>query len=183
MSDLSAYRKQKDAFFKHHFQSPLSAEQKKNFTGLNYFPENDALRFVLPLERYAQPEHVQMQTSKGDVRVYLKVGQIRFAVNGQAVALQVYESEDNPGEYFLPFVDATAPQETYGAGRYLEPEVVGADKLLVDFNLAYNPWCVYAPLKWSCPIPPSENRLTVRIEAGEKNLQFDAPSTAAVKSL
>lgn len=168
MSEIDEYRKTKDEFFKNHFQSPLSEEQKKNFAGLNYFPENDALRYVLPLERYAQPQAIQMQTSKGDVRDYLKVGQIRFAVSGQEVTLQVYELEDNPGEYFIPFVDATAPQETYGAGRYLEPEVVGADKLLVDFNAAYNPWCVYGD-KWSCPFPPAENRLAVRIEAGEKN--------------
>ncbi|MBI4674675.1 MAG: DUF1684 domain-containing protein [Chloroflexi bacterium] len=170
MSELTEYRKTKDNFFKRHPQSPLSAEQKENFTGLNYFPENDALDFTLALERYTQPEHVPMQTSKGDVRDYLKVGQIRFPVHGQAVTLQVYEAEDNPGEYFLPFVDATAPEETYGAGRYLEPERVGANSLRVDFNLAYNPWCVYGD-QWSCPIPPAENRLQVRIEAGEKNFQ------------
>src|SRR5690349_19712245 len=141
MSELTEYRQMKDDFFKEHFQSPLSDEQKKNFKGLNYFPENEALRFELNLERYDEPEQVTMQTSKGDVRDYLKVGKIRFPVNGQGVTLQVYEDEDNPGEYFLPFVDATAPQETYGAGRYLEPERVGPDKLLVDFNVAYNPWC------------------------------------------
>jgi uncharacterized protein (DUF1684 family) len=103
------------------------------------------------------------------VRDYVNVGQIRFRVKGEEAVLQVYESEDNPGEYFVPFVDATAPQETYGAGRYLEPEQIGPDKLLVDFNLAYNPYCVYDYSKWSCPIPPAENRLRVRIEAGEKN--------------
>jgi uncharacterized protein (DUF1684 family) len=173
MSELSEYRKLKDDFFKNHFQSPLSAEQKKKFTGLNYFPENDALRFVLELERYAQPEPIQMQTSKGDLRDYFKVGQIRFSVRGQEVTLQVYESEDNPGEYFLPFTDATAPEETYGGGRYLEPERVGMDTLLVDFNAAYNPWCVYGD-EWSCPFPPAENRLNVRIEAGEKKFeQYD----------
>lgn len=168
MSDLEAFRKQKDDFFKNHFQSPLSDAQKKEFTGLHYFPENEALRFVLDLERYANPERVEMQTSQGDVREYLKVGQIRFAIEGEEATLQVYEAEDYPGEYFLPFVDATAPQETYGAGRYLEPEPVGTDKLLVDFNVAYNPYCVYGE-QWSCPIPPAENRLKVRIEAGERN--------------
>ncbi len=168
MSALQEFRQHKDAFFKQHPQSPLSAAQKAIFTGLNYFPENDALRLTLELEPYAQPEAIQMQTSRGDLRDFLKVGQIRFPVNGQEVTLQVYESEDNPGEYFVPFADATAPHETYGAGRYLEPERVGPTKLLVDFNLAYNPYCVYGD-RWSCPIPPAENRLNVRIEAGEKN--------------
>jgi uncharacterized protein (DUF1684 family) len=123
----------------------------------------------LPLETYPTPEKVQMQTSKGELRDYLKVGQIRFPVNGIETILQVYESENYPGEYFVPFTDATAPDESYGGGRYLEPESLGTDKLLVDFNVAYNPYCVFDPQKWSCPIPPAENKLTVRIEAGEKN--------------
>ncbi len=172
MSDIDEYRKLKDGFFKTDAQSPLSAAQKKTFTGLNYYPENESLRLVLPLERYAEPEAIQMQTSRGDLRDYYKVGQVRFQVNGQEVALQVYESEDHPGDYFVPFTDATAPTETYGGGRYLEPEPVGEDKLLVDLNLAYNPWCVYGD-KWSCPIPPAENRLNVRIEAGEKNFYLE----------
>ncbi len=168
MTALEQLRQRKDEFFKNHFQSPLSAEQKQSFTGLRYFPENDALNFTLALERYAEPARVEMQTSRGDLRVYLKVGQIHFPVGDQTATLQVYESEDNPGEYFVPFTDATAPMETYGGGRYLEPERVGADTLLVDFNTAYNPWCVYGD-EWSCPYPPPENRLTLRVEAGEKN--------------
>lgn len=175
MSELEEFRKLKDEFMRDHFQSPLTAEQRKNFQGLNYFPENDALRFDLALERYAKPEAVRMQTSKGEVQDYLKVGQIHFPVNGEQAALQVYESEDNPDSYFVPFVDATAPVETYGAGRYLEPEPIGMDKLLVDFNTAYNPYCVYDPQKWSCPLPPAENRLKVRIEAGEKNFHEKKP--------
>ncbi|HZQ10314.1 MAG TPA: DUF1684 domain-containing protein [Anaerolineae bacterium] len=171
MSELEEFRKMKDDFFKHDAQSPLTREQKKTFTGLNYYPENEALRFVLELEPYPDPEKITMQTSKGEVRDYLKVGQFRFPVDGQEVTLQVYESEDDPGEYFVPFVDATAPKETYGAGRYLEPEKIGPNKFLLDFNVAYNPYCAFDPRKWSCPLPPPENRLKVRIEAGEKNFE------------
>jgi hypothetical protein len=71
------------------------------------------------------------------------------------------------GGYFLPFMDATSGDETYGAGRYLEIEPLPGGKLLVDFNMAYNPYCAYNEY-WSCPIPPKENRLSVPIEAGEK---------------
>lgn len=168
MSEIREFRKLKDELFKNPNQSPLTKEQRQQFTGLNYFPENPALRFELPLEAYDRPEPVRMQTSTGDVQDYIKVGQVHFEVDGQQVSLQVYESEDDPGSYFLPFVDATAPAETYGGGRYLEPEPVGPDRLLVDFNLAYNPYCAYND-RWSCPFPPPENRLKVRIEAGEKN--------------
>ncbi len=170
MSDIEEYRKMKDDFFKKNAQSPLTSEQRKTFKGLNYFLENEALRLTLKLEPYAAPKHIEMQTSKGEVQHYFQVGQIHFPVNSETVALQVYKSEDNEGEYFLPFVDATSPKESYGAGRYLEPERVGQDKLLVDFNVAYNPWCAYSE-KWSCPYPPAENRLKVRIEAGEKNFE------------
>ncbi len=171
MSEVQELRKLKDEFFKEDAQSPLTKEQKKAFKGLNYYPENPSLRFELPLERYDKPEQVKMQTSTGDVQDYLKVGQIHFQVDGQEAALQVYESEDNPGSYFIPFVDATAPAETYGAGRYLEPEELADGKLLVDFNVSYNPYCSYNQ-NWSCPIPPAENRLKVKIEAGEKNFHL-----------
>ncbi|MCL4488986.1 MAG: DUF1684 domain-containing protein [Chloroflexi bacterium] len=169
MSEIAEFRKAKDQFFKTSAQSPLAPEQKRDFAGLNYFDENPALRFELPLERYSDPERVAMQTSTGTTQDYDKIGQVRFEVSGEAAALQVYESVDNPGSYFVPFVDATAPAESYGAGRYLEPEETHADELLVDFNFAYNPYCAYVSEKWSCPLPPPENRLKVRIEAGEQN--------------
>jgi uncharacterized protein (DUF1684 family) len=86
-------------------------------------------------------------------------------VEGQPVELTLYK--DSHG-FFLPFVDSLAGKETYGAGRYLEPEALGEGKFLVDFNLAYNPWCAYSPM-YSCPLPPDENRLTVPIRAGEKD--------------
>jgi len=175
VSEVTEFRKAKDQFFKTSPQSPLTPEQRKEFAGLHYFPENPALRFELPLERYANPARVQMQTSTGSVQDYAQVGQVRFKVNGEDAALQVYESVDNPGSYFIPFVDATAPAESYGAGRYLEPEEHHADELIVDFNLCYNPYCAYND-RWSCPFPPPENRLKaegpegrgIRIEAGEK---------------
>ncbi|HLE52058.1 MAG TPA: DUF1684 domain-containing protein, partial [Anaerolineales bacterium] len=80
------------------------------------------------------------------------------------VELTVYR---DPHGYFLPFADALAGSETYGAGRYLEPEPAGKGKLLVDFNYAYNPYCAYND-QYSCPLTPWENRLKVPIRAGEK---------------
>jgi uncharacterized protein (DUF1684 family) len=167
MSEIEEFRKAKDHFFKTAAQSPLTPEQRKRFTGLHYFPENPALHLELPLERYAQPERITMQTNTGTAQEYFKVGQVRFQVNGADATLQVYESVDQPGSYFIPFVDATAPMESYGAGRYLEPEEIRDGELLIDFNLAYNPYCAYND-RWSCPFPPAENRLKIRIEAGEK---------------
>ncbi len=166
VSELTEFRKEKDHFFKTSAQSPLTPAQKRSFHGLAYFPENPLLRIELALEKHARPAQVRMPTSTGDAQDYRRVGQIRFSVNGQQAILQVYQPSQG-GDYFIPFVDATAPGETYGAGRYLEPHPLGEGKLLVDFNLSYNPYCAYNEY-WSCPIPPEQNRLRMRIEAGEK---------------
>ena len=164
MNDLELFRKEKGEFFKTSRQSPLTAEQKSKFGGLNYYPENPSLRLEIKLERLAQTEPVTLATSTGDEQEYFHVGQVRFDVGGQEALLQIYEADYG---FFVPFVDATAPKETYGAGRYLEPHDLGGDLLSVDFNLAYNPYCAYNE-QWSCPLPPAANRLKVRIKAGEK---------------
>ncbi len=169
MSALDEFRKQKDEFFKHDDQSPLTPEQRKEFKGLNYYPENPKLKIVTAIEEYPDKQPVTMITSTGSVQEYLKYGQFSFAVDGQTATLQVYQDADQ-GYFFLPFVDATAPDETYGAGRYLEIEPAAGGKFLIDFNYAYNPYCAYNE-NWTCPLPPKENRLKVRIEAGEKNFK------------
>ncbi|HEY3311022.1 MAG TPA: DUF1684 domain-containing protein [Anaerolineales bacterium] len=167
MNELEHFRTEKDDFFRSGDQTPLTREQQRSFTGLKYYPEYSALRLEIPLERAAKPQPVVLATSTGDEREYLQVGQLRFDVNGQEAVLQVYE--DDYG-FFLPFSDATSHDETYGAGRYLEPHEIRSDVLYVDFNLAYNPYCAYNE-RWSCPLPPSANRLKVRIEAGEKKFK------------
>ncbi len=169
MSELTDFRKAKDDFFKNDPQSPLSQAQKNTFTGLKYYPETEQLRFDLPLEQAEKMEHIIMGTSTGGEQEYVHVGQIRFSVQGQEAILLVYVSEGG-FDYFMPFVDTTSPKETYGAGRYIEPADMGDGKLYVDFNLAYNPYCAYND-NWSCPLPPRANRISVRIEAGEKKFQ------------
>lgn len=164
MTNLADFRKMKDEFFHYSNQSPLTGEQKKAFKGLNYFPPNDDLRLELSVEEFAEKGRIEMQTTTGDIQVYHRYGQIKFMVAGQPAVLTLYQSEDG---WFLPFVDSLAGVETYPAGRYLEPEPLGEGRFLVDFNLAYNPYCAYND-KWSCPLTPFENRLKVPIRAGEK---------------
>ena len=169
MTPLDQFRAQKDDFFLHDWQSPLTPDQRQEFAGLKYYPENPALRLAIPIEPHADQETVTMITSTGSAREYVKYGQFSFEVNGESATLQVYQDPD--GDYFfLPFVDATAPDETYGAGRYLDIEPIGNGEFLIDFNYAYNPYCAYND-KWSCPLTPRENHLAIRIEAGEKNFK------------
>jgi uncharacterized protein (DUF1684 family) len=119
----------------------------------------------MTIEEYQTKQPVMMSTSTGSVQPYLKYGQFTFEVAGEQARLQVYQDPEQ-GYFFLPFVDATAG-ETYEAGRYLEIEPGQDGEFLIDFNYAYNPYCAYNP-NWACPIPPKENRLIVRIEAGER---------------
>ena len=165
MSELTEYRKSKDEYFAQTEQSPLTGEQQRTFKGLNYFPENPALRFEVKLEAFPKQETIHMQTSTSGIQPHQRLGRIRFTVEGQEAELTIYGDEHG---YFLPFVDNLAGKETYPAGRYLEPEALGNDRFLVDFNYAYNPYCAYND-RWSCPLTPAENHLKVPIRAGEKN--------------
>lgn len=164
MDALNQLRREKDEFFKEHPQSPLTGQQKKVFSGLRYYEENSRLRFETEIIPFEQLEQVEMQTSTGDIQIYTRLGKIRFQVEDQAAELTIFSSEHG---YFLPFVDAMAGSETYPAGRYLDPEPLPGQKVLVDFNLAYNPYCAYND-QWSCPLTPFENRLKVPVRAGEK---------------
>jgi uncharacterized protein len=158
-------RAQKDKFFKAHPQSPLTPEQQERFSGLNYFiflPKLDMEVEAIPFEK---PENVQIQTTTGDIRWYLRWGEFRFTIGHEEARLTIYKIP--PDTFFLPFVDTLAGTETYPAGRYLEPVHLGDNRFRVDFNQAYNPYCVYG-LGWNCPITPKENHLSVPIRAGEK---------------
>ena len=164
MTELDEFRAEKDEFFGSHPQSPLTREQRKNFHGLNYFTENEALRLEVKVDEFPLGEQFEMQTSTGTVQIYQKYGRFKFMVDGVEAELTIYQSEHG---VFLPFVDSLAGSETYPAGRYLEPEPLPGNHFLVDFNLAYNPYCAYNEM-WSCPITPAENRLKVAVRAGEK---------------
>lgn len=164
MSELEEMRREKDAFFRDSEHSPLLPEQRKVFTGLNYFPENPELRLEVEVERFKEQEQIQIQTNTGEVQIYTRYGRFTFTVDGDPAELTILENENG---YFLPFADSLAGTETYGAGRYIEPSRLADGRFEVDFNDAYNPYCAYNET-WSCPLTPPENRLKVPVSAGEK---------------
>ena len=164
------FRRGKDEFFRSSDQSPIPHERRHHYPGLSYFAPDQRYRMEgLQLEPDPDPLNTtEIVTSDGKTREAWRVGTLEFAVPGGSAQLAAYAFQ--PGlvsELFIPFRDATSGSETYGAGRYidLEPEDDGTYSL--DFNIAYNPWCAYAP-QYSCPLPPRENWLTFPIEAGEK---------------
>lgn len=167
MSQLKKFRHEKDQFFVTHPHSPLTHQQIDNFQGLDYFPENPDLRFEVDIEKPADEQEIVIQTSTGDFQTYYRFGKFEFEVEGQYAELTLYANENG---LFMPFVDSLAGEETYPAGRYLEPELLSNGKYMVDFNLAYNPYCAYNE-QWNCPLTPFENRLKVPIKAGERIFQ------------
>ena len=164
MNELEHFRQMKDEFFRTDPHSPLTEDQKRDFKGLNYFEENPDLDLVVEVEPFLEQEELQMQTTTGHIQTYVRFGRFQFSVSGEEAALTIFLGDHG---YFLPFVDSLAGKETYGAGRYLEPEQEADGRFHVNFNLAYNPYCAYNE-HYSCPITPFENRIQVPIRAGEK---------------
>lgn len=168
---VQQYRDDKNAYFASQPGSPIPVADRSSFTGLPYFPIDPSLRFEdLPLEPYTGDEPVQFQipTSDGRLRPAERAGILRFPLDGADRTLTAYRFEaSDDGAVFVPFLDSTSGSETYGAGRYLDLEPEDDGTYTLDFNLAYHPSCVYDP-RYSCPLTPAENRLPVRIEAGER---------------
>ncbi|HUQ43774.1 MAG TPA: DUF1684 domain-containing protein [Candidatus Limnocylindria bacterium] len=168
---VANFRAEKDDFFRDAHDSPIPEAERDGFIGLPYFPVDEDLRFEgLSLEPYtgSEPVGFQIPTSDGQLRAAERAGTFTFEVGGTPQRLTGYRFADGDAEsVFVPFLDTTSGTETYGAGRYLDlyPEEDGTFSL--DFNLAYHPSCVYDP-KFSCPLTPAENRLPLRIAAGER---------------
>ena len=170
MSELTDFRRSKDDFLARDHHSPLTDEQQRSFSRLSYYDENSALRLELEVGTFDTDEAIEMQTSTGDVASYVRWGKVAFQVDGEPAELTVFK-DTSGGEFFLPFADATSGDETYPSGRYLEIyELHGGDKVVLDFNYVYNPYCAYNE-QWSCPLTPFENRLKVPIRAGEKSFK------------
>lgn len=163
-------RIEKDLFFKTHPQSPISYEKRDNFNNLNYYSIKQKLRFILTLYGHKDKRKVEVNDNKGDKRDFLRWGEFRFEIENKQVILQAYKSNPNEERLWIPFRDETNKDETYGAGRYIDLEPTQhkkGDKWILDFNLAYNPFCAYSE-NYVCPFIPPENWLSIKIEAGEK---------------
>ena len=169
---VEMFRADKDEYFRRAHDSPIPHDQRHDFPGLPYFPVDEALRFEgLELEPYAgnEPVSFQIPISDGRLRDAERAGTLTFELGGAKQRLTGYRFlKDRSGSVFVPFLDVTSGTETYGAGRYLDLDPDPEDgTYVIDFNLAYHPSCVY-DARFACPLTPAENRLPVRIEAGER---------------
>jgi uncharacterized protein (DUF1684 family) len=141
---------------------------RASFPGLEYFPVDPRLRVEGAFEPYAEPREVRIQSYQGPDQTMIAPGIVRFEILGAACALEPLTSSREPEEFFFVFRDATAGTETYGAGRFLDADLPdpATGRVILDFNRAYNPPCAFTPYA-TCPLPPPQNVLAARIEAGE----------------
>jgi uncharacterized protein len=166
------WRSARDDLFATHPQSPIPPERRKEFGGLSYFDYDPTFRAMAKVEP-TEHQALDIGASAGGSYRFTRFAVARFEIEERPLRLDVFWLEGYGGGVFVPFRDATAGLETYGAGRYLLDTVKGSDlgatddgKLVFDFNFAYNPSCSYDP-RWVCPLAPPGSRLDVEIRAGE----------------
>ena len=135
---------------------------RKEFTGLHYFPVSEDYRIRTRLVPDAKK--IPISNVLGQIADTPSPGYVEFEIHGQK--LRLTPVEESPNELSFIFRDLTSGKETYGSGRFLDAELGKDGEVVLDFNKAYNPPCAFTPYA-TCPLPPKENRLAVRIEAGE----------------
>ena len=166
------WRETRDELFRSHAQSPLPAERRSSFDGLDYWAYDPQARVLAELEDAEAPPQ-PIATSGTEPILFRPFARASFELRGEPLSLEVSWLAAYGGGAFLCFRDATSGRESYGGGRYLLDTVKGADlgeddgRLVLDFNFSYNPSCSYDP-RWVCPLAPPGNRLAFAVEAGER---------------
>ena len=152
--------------------SPLQTKDKESFTGLSYYDVDSNFRVTAKLKWNLEIKPVHLIRDTLTSSLYYPSASLTFLIKGKNYELTGYtRSLKNKTEIFIPFYDLTSGKETYGGGRFLEVEVNAGELIVLDFNLAYNPYCVYNP-SYICAVPPLSNKLDVHIYAGEKKPSF-----------
>jgi uncharacterized protein (DUF1684 family) len=179
VQEIKRERFSKDSMFKVSDQSPFDIKGRRELVALEYFEPDSTYRVTANLNLFPHPDSVKMQvTNNSGDQDYFKLGYISFNLKGHACKLNVFQSARMMAEpqykndLFCPFTDQTNGSGTHEGGRFLEVTLVpGSDKVAVDFNTCYNPYCAYNS-GYTCPIPPAGNHLDFKVEAGEKEYKL-----------
>jgi len=147
-----------------------NSQLRKDFTGTRWFPVDESYRVTARYVPYDKPKQIEIQNVMGDTLQETIVGYVAFKIQGQELRL---DAEVDGSDASFVFRDLTSGHETYAASRFLDTKIEKDGSVVLDFNQAYNPPCAYNPYT-TCPLPPPENRLAVRIEAGEKTYHHPA---------
>lgn len=159
-------RQEKEDFLKNNSDSPF-VKAGKTMLPLSYYPINSDFKVQARVERMESRQFVSVSSSDGTNQRYLRYAWLHFKLQDQEMKLIVLKPMFSPG-LFLGFSDNTSSESTYGGGRYLDLMEIKGDRITLDFNLAYNPYCAYDE-NFACPLPPRDNILPLAIEAGQLN--------------
>jgi uncharacterized protein (DUF1684 family) len=165
-----------------HFSGPrlalrvrdLDSPLRTGFTGLRWYPPNPAYRVKARFAPYPEPKVAEMPNILGDLEPFTIVGTVAFSLGGMDHEMVAWRS--NQRLWFV-FRDLTSGKETYSAARFLYQPMPAAGEFMLDFNYAQNPPCGYNPYT-TCPLPPPQNRLKVKVEAGELRYEGRSGTTA-----
>jgi len=141
---------------------------RKNFPGVGWFPVKDEYRITATFVAYPEPKMIPIADVLGDTTPTASPGYVTFVMRGKEYRLEPV-IEDN--ELFFMFRDLTSGKQTYPAGRFFDAAMPRDGKVVLDFNRAHNPPCAFTAFA-TCPLPPQQNSLNVRIEAGELNFKL-----------
>jgi hypothetical protein len=172
--NLTEFQKALNSSFKDVTKSPLSKEERQNFISLEFFDFDSSYVVKGILIPFQKDSIFDMKTNTDRMHTYNKFGKIKFNLDNTYFELNVYKDQElindqtNIDDVFLPFYDNTNGINTYSGGRYMDLKVSKDSIISIDFNKAYNPYCVYN-YKFSCPIVPSENFIALEINAGVKD--------------
>lgn len=170
IAGIKKERQEKNLTFRSSQGSPFEDADRPSFDSLRYYTPDIIYRVDADYREFVNPDTVQMPMNTGEAEPYLKFANATFNLEGQKHSLLLYlKVNTTDSSLFVPFNDATNGTETYEGGRFLDVEKpeMGANTITLDFNKAYNPFCVYN-YNYSCPVPPRSNRLTIPVRAGEK---------------
>jgi uncharacterized protein (DUF1684 family) len=149
-----------------------SSPARHNFPGLGWFPVSEDYRITADFVAYPEPKMIPIADVLGETTPTASPGFVAFTLRGKEYRLEPV-TEDN--RLFFMFRDLTSGKQTYPAGRFLYAQMPRNGKVALDFNRAHNPPCAYTAYA-TCPLPPQQNSLAVRIEAGELNFKSDKHS-------
>ena len=176
VAGIIAFQEKLNREFKNPETSPLPDRYRKDFKGLDFFHPDTNYIVTARFERTPDAKPFMMPTNTDRKTEEVVFGIAHFELNGKKHQLEVYRTLDLIDEegfedyLFLPFMDETNGSETYGGGRYIDLRIPEGDTLVIDFNKAYNPYCVYNK-KYSCPLVPRQNYLRTSVRAGVKDFK------------
>ncbi len=172
--EIKKWQEEQNLEFRNPKTSPLTTEDLAKFTALKFYDINKDFKVEADFELNTSPQKFGMKTTTTRLPIYVKYGVASFKLSGKKLKINIYKNVElaKQAKYkdylFLLFTDKTSGKTSYAGGRYIDLRIPKkGDKLHIDFNKAYNPYCAYNH-NYSCPIPPADDYLDIEILAGVK---------------